>query len=92
MSSVDYARSDMVNGVGGRDQSQTMIGKKGGLRQSDVLRIDRSGTKIEKGVKTHKITFADTIEPNNDKEKPKLTDVYVVESYKKYNSENTYAS
>jgi hypothetical protein len=32
-SSVDYANSEMVgNGTGARDQSQTMIGKKGGMR------------------------------------------------------------
>lgn len=59
---------------------------KGGSRPRSNLRTDRSGTVISRHTKNFKISFADSIA--NDKEK--LTDVYFVESYKKYNLQNTH--
>ena len=49
-------------------------------------RTDRVGNSIVKGDKSHRITFADQV----SKDRSKLTDVYYVESYKKYNYENSY--
>lgn len=51
-------------------------------------RTDRNGTEIVKGDKKHVVSFADQIE----KDKSRLADVYLVESYKKYNSDNTYGN
>jgi hypothetical protein len=70
---LDYL-SETENGL--REKSLTMAGRGG-------LRTDRSGNRIQKGVKSHKITFADNVQEDNAK--PRLTDVYLVESYKKYN-------
>jgi hypothetical protein len=60
-----------------------MFMKRGGLNTHDTERLDRKGNRITKGIKSHRITFADHV--TNDKEK--LTDIYFVESYKKYNSD-----
>jgi hypothetical protein len=43
------------------------------------VRKDRFGNLIEPGAKSHKISFRDKIG------KGKLKDIYLVESYKKYN-------
>ena len=59
---------------------------KGGARPRSTLRTDRSGTVISRHQKNYKISFADSIA--NDKEK--IADVFIVESYKKYNLENTH--
>lgn len=62
---------------------------KGGSRPRSNMRQDRRGTVISRQTKqTYKISFADTVQ--NDKEK--IADVYVVESYKKYNLQNTHGS
>lgn len=58
----------------------------GGMKRHDFMRIDRHGTTIVKGTKGHKISFADNIQ----EDKNKLAEVYFVESYKKFNQENTY--
>jgi len=51
-------------------------------------RMDRKGTVIMKGgAKKHRIVFADQLDKENE-----LVDVYFVESYKKYNLENTYGN
>lgn len=50
------------------------------------MRTDRSGTVISKHSKAYKISFADQV--SNDKEK--ISDVYYVESYKKFNLDNTH--
>jgi hypothetical protein len=60
-----------------------LIKRLGGLNNHDTERLDRKGNRITKGIKSHRITFADHV--TNDKEK--LTDIYLVESYKKYNSD-----
>jgi hypothetical protein len=53
------------------------------------MRTDRSGTVISRHTKSnYKISFADKI--NGEAEK--IADVYFVESYKKYNQENTHGS
>jgi hypothetical protein len=52
------------------------------------MRTDRSGTVISRHTKSYRITFADNV--TNDKEK--IADVYFVESYKKYNLENTHGN
>ena len=44
------------------------------------LRIDRFGNEIQPGGKGHKISFRDKVSD------AKLRDVFLVESYKKYNS------
>jgi len=59
---------------------------KNGSRPRSTLRIDRSGTVISRHTKNYKVSFADNI--NNDKEK--IADVFLVESYKKYNLDNTH--
>lgn len=59
---------------------------KGGTRPRSTLRTDRAGTVISRHTKNYKISFADNI--NGDKEK--IADVYFVESYKKFNLENTH--
>lgn len=51
-------------------------------------RSDRNGTVISRDNKAYKISFADNI--TNEKEK--IADVYVVESYKRFNAENTHGS
>ena len=53
---------------------------------SEYARSDRNGTLIVKdGKKKHNISFADQVE-----DQKQIADVYVVESYKKFNQENTY--
>lgn len=53
-------------------------------KQSNVeKRTDSSGTIIKKGSKRHKVSFADQV-----KKKP-IAEVYYVESYKKYNSDES---
>lgn len=59
---------------------------KGGTRPRSTLRTDRSGTVISRHTKNYKVSFADNI--TNDKEK--IADVFLVESFKKYNLENTH--
>lgn len=62
---------------------------KTGRNPRKTSRIDRNGFTIDKGQKTsYKISFADNI--NNGSSK--LTDVYLVESYKRFNQENTHGS
>lgn len=51
-----------------------------------MSRKDRHGKSIVKKSRTHKISFADNVGDDSNK----LADVYFVESYKKYNRENTY--
>ena len=46
-----------------------------------LRRFDINGVQIKKGNKSHRIMFADTIK---GQERP-LTQIYLVESYKKYN-------
>ncbi len=51
------------------------------------MRTDRAGTVISRHTtKNYKISFADNVQ--GDKEK--IADVYFVESYKKFNLENTH--
>lgn len=51
------------------------------------MRIDRQGTVISRQTtKNYKVSFADNIA--NDKDK--IADVILVESYKRYNLENTH--
>ena len=64
------------------------MNKKGGIRRGESERTDRNGNKIEKGVKSHRITFKDNLQEDEGK----IADVYIVESYKKYNQENTYSN
>lgn len=53
------------------------------------MRTDRSGTVIHRQMKKeYKISFADHV--TNDKSK--IADVYLVESYKRYNLENTHGN
>lgn len=60
---------------------------KGTVRPREYTRCDRNGATIAKETKQkYKISFADTI--TNDKDK--IADVYMVESYKRFNAENTH--
>ena len=59
---------------------------KGGTRPRSTLRTDRAGTVISRHTKNYKVSFADNI--TNDKEK--IADVFLVESFKRYNLENTH--
>ncbi len=59
---------------------------KGGKNPRTNGRLDRNGTMIEKQQKRYKISFADNVA--NDK--TRLADVYFVESYKRFNAENTH--
>ncbi len=62
---------------------------KGGSRPRGTLRTDRRGTVITKDQKKeYKISFADHV--TNDR--AKIADVYLVESYKRYNLENTHGN
>jgi len=75
-----------ANGSGTERQSRISI-IKGGSRPRSTMRTDRSGTVISRSAsKSYKITFADNVA--NDK--AKIADVYLVESYKKYNLDNTH--
>lgn len=61
---------------------------KGSRNQRAQTRLDRNGTVIDRKQKRYKISFADNV--TNDK--AKLADVYFVESYKRYNAENTHGT
>ena len=72
-----------------RQSSQSMVDlRRGGLNSHEIMRTDRKGTIISKREKSHRITFADHV--TNDK--ARLTDVYLVESYKKYNHDMNYGN
>ena len=79
---IDQSNTDEAGG--GRFNRISII--KGGSRPRSNMRLDRAGTVISRHTKNYKISFADNI--TNDKEK--LADVFFVESYKKYNLENTH--
>lgn len=51
-------------------------------------RTDRHGTIINPENKAYKVSFADNV----TKDKEKIADVYVVESYKRFNAENTHGA
>jgi hypothetical protein len=69
------------------NRSSKMSIIKGGARPRSTIRTDRRGTVISRHTtKSYKVSFADNI--TNDKEK--IADVFVVESYKRYNLENTH--
>lgn len=59
---------------------------KGGRLPRNTSRMDRKGIPIDKAQRSYKISFADNI--NNGSSK--LADIYLVESYKKHNAENTH--
>ncbi|CDW72599.1 UNKNOWN [Stylonychia lemnae] len=62
---------------------------KGGRLPRNTMRQDRNGYSIDKDLKKQKISFADNININTNGS-AKLADVYLVESYKKFNAENTH--
>lgn len=77
----------MARGGSGTDRQARISIIKGGSRPRSTLRTDRSGTVINRHSKqSYKITFADHVA--NDREK--IADVFIVESYKKYNLDNTH--
>lgn len=59
---------------------------KGGRNPRNTQRTDRNGYAIDINQKSYKISFADNI--NNGSSR--LADVYLVESYKRFNAENTH--
>lgn len=61
---------------------------KGGTRPRTARRTDRNGTLITSKAKSQRVSFADSV--TNDRDK--LTDVYLVESYKRFNAENTHGA
>jgi hypothetical protein len=62
---------------------------KGTQRPKMTMRTDRNGTLIGRENKsTYKVSFADHI----TNEKDKIADVYFVESYKRFNAENTHGA
>ena len=61
---------------------------KGGKRPRMSNRTDRNGVTIAKGVRDHKVSFADSVK----KDKEKIAEVYVVESFKRFNLENTHGT
>jgi len=61
---------------------------KTGRNPRNTSRLDRNGFAIDRNHKSYKISFADNI--NNGS--TKLADIYLVESYKKFNQENTHGS
>ena len=75
-----------ASGFGSERHSRISI-IKGGSRPRSTIRTDRSGTVINRhSTKSYKISFADHV--NNDR--GKIADVYLVESYKRYNLDNTH--
>jgi len=53
-------------------------------------RFDRNGTLITKGrSRKHKVSFADSISQDQNK---RIADVIIVQSFKKFNLDNTYGS
>jgi hypothetical protein len=80
----DFIEQSRMDEGGLRDSRVSII--KNGTRPRSTLRTDRAGTVISRHTKNYKVSFADNI--TNDKEK--IADVFLVESFKKYNLENTH--
>lgn len=81
----DDAADDMKNFRGsmleeGRFPKLSIL--KTGRNPRNTSRIDRNGFAIDRNHKSYKISFADNI---NNGTTAKLADVYLVESYKKFN-------
>jgi hypothetical protein len=75
----------------------------GGMTKGESVRMDRKGvpighrkdgtlTKARKVKMPHKVTFADTLKIDESKEKFQLEQIIIIESYKKHNQMNNYAS